>query len=51
LKHGSKCILPNLDQRQTDAVIDALHQQFPDMLVEGAELRSPFGEHFTTLQL
>jgi hypothetical protein len=51
LKHGSKCILPNLNQQQTDGVIAAIHEQFPDMLTEGNEARSPFGEHFTTLRL
>jgi len=51
LNHGSKCILPYLSPQQTDTVIDALYRQFPDMLSEGAEPRSPFGEHFTTLGL
>ncbi|HET6180245.1 MAG TPA: hypothetical protein VFE61_25210 [Candidatus Sulfotelmatobacter sp.] len=49
LKLGSTCILPYLDEKQTQAVIEAIYERFPDMLTAAAKAQSPFGQHFTTL--
>ena len=49
LKLGSACILPYLDEKQTQTVIEAIYKRFPDMLTTAADSKSPFGQHFTTL--
>ena len=49
LKLGSACILPYLDEKQTQTVIEAIYKRFPDMLTVAADTKSPFGQHFTTL--
>jgi hypothetical protein len=47
LSRGSKCILPDLDEHQTNNVIEAIYRRFPDMPMKGT--KSSFGKHFTTL--
>jgi hypothetical protein len=49
LRAGSKCILPYLDERQTQAVIEAIYKRFPDMPIAGRDAKSSFDKHFTTL--
>lgn len=46
---GSKCILPYLDEHQTQTVIEAIYKRFPDMPIAGRDTTSSLGKHFTTL--
>lgn len=45
---GSKCILPYLDERQTQTVIEAIYKRFPDMPLAGRDTKPSFDKHFTT---
>ena len=49
LRAGSKCILPYLDERQTQTVIEAIYRRFPDMPIGGSDPKSSFDKHFTSL--
>jgi hypothetical protein len=49
LRNGSKCILPYLDEQQTQAVIEAIYKRFPDLPIAGTDTSPSFGKHFTTL--
>lgn len=51
LRAGSKCILPYLDERQTQTVIEAIYRHFPDMPFAGRATKSTSNKHFTTLNI
>jgi len=49
LRAGSKCLLPYLNERQTQTVIEAIYRRFPDMPIARGNAELPFDKHFTTL--
>lgn len=49
LRAGARCVLPYLDQRQTQTVIEAIYRRFPDMPIAERETKSSLDKHFTTL--
>ena len=49
VRHGSVCLLPNIDESQTAFIIESIWEHFPDFRKQCAE-QSPF-EHFTQLHL
>ena len=50
LKHSNVCVLPFVDEHQAAVVIDRILEKFPDFRNQW-EGQSPFGQHFTTLDL
>jgi hypothetical protein len=49
-KHGSVCLLPDIDEKQTASIIERIKERFPDFRAQWAD-HSAFGTHFISLGL